>query len=319
MSAVAECYYKNDAPPIKLFANVENYLYLCKRKKIHMGILKEIVNELKVEEFSNICESSLNRVVDWINNHDIATITASRYMLANVTNKTLVGDYPNGYVFTKQDNRTRNRDLKAKLLSFGYGVTNIHGSWIEGIGGGSVEVAEESFFVVNLNNDSEFFDNLFKLSEYFNQDSFLYKNKGDETAYLVGTNNAEFPGYGNKVATGTLTTLPSKFMSRIKNAAFAFVDKNNWIVKNKKSDLSDSELDDVEHSYSWKNDENPTFQNRKEKRVKDKEEAERQNKMAEDYVKMAENGGIILETIDDYKGFAKQALGFCAANVKLFD
>lgn len=210
-----------------------------------MGILKEALNEIKVTEFANICESSLNRLLSWIENNDIATITAFRSTLTNVTDKTFMDDNEVGHEFSKQENRERNRGLKAKLLTLGYGVTNIHGSWIEGLGGGdSVEVAEESFFVVNLNNDESFFDNLFKLSEYFNQDSFLYKQKGDDTAYLVGTNNSDFPGYGKKVPTGTLTTLPSKFMSRIKNAAFAFVDKDKWIVKDKKSDMTDDEMND---------------------------------------------------------------------------
>lgn len=279
-----------------------------------MGILKEALNEIKVMEFANICESSLNRILSWIENNDIATITAFRSTLTDVTDKTFMGDNEINHKFSKEENRERNRGLKAKLLTLGYGVTNIHGSWIEGIGGGdSTEVAEESFFVVNLNNDESFFDNLFKLSEYFNQDSFLYKQKGDDTAYLVGTNNADFPGYGEKVPTGTLTTLPSKFMSRIKNAAFAFVDKDKWIVKDKKSDLTDDDMNDYENSYSWRKDDKPTFANRKEKRTNE------MLKMSEDYVKMIENKGIVLETINDYNGFAKQAIGICAGNVKLFD
>ena len=192
-------------------------------------------------------------------------------------------------------------------MSSGYGLTAIHGSYIEGANGtDSSEVAEESFFLVNLKNDANFFSNLFALSEYFNQDSFLYKSANEEDAYLVGTNNNGFPEYGEKLVAGKLTSLPSKFMSRIKNAAFAFVNKDNWIVKQSKEDLSADDMNDFENSYSWKNDEKPTFQNRKAKRA-----------LTEDWVKLYKDKGVVLETLDDYSIGGKQAIGLTSQKVKL--
>lgn len=274
-------------------------------KKLLKDLIEIEPTETKIKA---LYESSWSRVLQWIDSYDIATITAFRGKLQNVTDKTYI---PNGKeigdTFTLQENRQRNRLLKAKLLSFGYGVTAIHGSYIEGANGtDSTEVAEESFFVVNLKNDTNFFSNLFALSEYFNQDSFLYKSANEEDAYLVGTNNNGFPEYGEKLVAGKLTSLPSKFMSRIKNAAFAFVNKDNWIVKQSKEDLSADDMNDFENSYSWKNDEKPTFQNRKAKRG-----------LTEDWVKLYKDKGVVLETLDDYSMGGKQAIGLTSREVNL--
>lgn len=290
--------------------------------------VKDAINEQKMlNEINTLYESSLNRVTTWIKENDIVTMTAFRHQLADVTNKTFMGKYEEGHVFSLKENRIRNRDLKAKLLSLGYGVTHIYGSWIEGLNGNdSIEVNEESFFVVNLNNDDKFYTNIFQLSEYYNQDSFLYKAKNDDNAYLVGTNNAGFPGYCNKVPTGTLSTLPSKYMSRIKSAALAFVDKNNWIIKNRKSELTNAEMNDSSHSYSWIEDERPTFQNRKNERIakrraeeeeRKREKEEKKNKLSEDYRRIRENNGIYLETINDYHGNTRNAIEIISRSVKI--
>ena len=264
------------------------------------------------KEIDLIFESSWSRVLQWINSYDIATITAFRSKLKDVTEHTFIPENKQvGDSFTLQENRVRNKELKAKLLSCGYGVTNIHGNYIEGISGAdAVEVGEESFFVVNLKNDSNFYNELFQLSEYYNQDSFLYKPKEDEQAYLVGTNNSDYPGYQQKDIAGTLTSLPSKFMSRIKNAAFAFVKKDQWVKHDEKSDLTADEMNDYEHSYSWHKDEKPTFANRKALRAQ-------MLKESEDWEMMKKNNGIVLETIKDYTPFSRQSIGSYASRIKL--
>ncbi len=217
-----------------------------------------------------IYESSWSRVLKWIEDYDIATITAFRHTLKDTTDRTFIPNNEEiGDTFSLSENRERNKLLKARLLSLGYGVMAIHGSYIEGANGAdAIEVSEESFFVVNLKNDTNFYKNLFILAEYFNQDSFLYKAKDEKDAYLIGTNNADYPEYGNKVITGSLTSLPSKFMSRIKNSAIAFVNKDK-----------------------------PTFQNRKKIR-----------QMYEDWIMLYKKNGVILETIDDFSMGGKQAI-----------
>lgn len=273
-------------------------------------ITEQQINILKLSErVETICESSLNRILDWIEKYDIATISAFRDTLTDMTDKTYVpeGAY-DGYKFTKKENIKRNAQMKAKLLSFGYGVTKIYGSYIENIGKNPTEVAEESFFVVNLNNDENFYSNLFKISEYFNQDSFLYKPKGSK-AYLVGTNLNDFPPYGEKTIVGDITTLPSKFMSRVKNAAFAFVDKDNWVIKKDKTEIGDDEMNDYDNSYSWKQDDKPTFNKRKALR--------KNNQLQNEWRKLEKNNGVILETKDKYKGFCSEAMMCMAKEVKI--
>ena len=275
------------------------------------NLIREKANESKVlaKDVMSICESSWSRVIRWMEAHDICTITAFRNRLIDVTDNTFIPEGMEvGQEFTLQDNRMKNRIMKAKLLSFGYGVTKIYGSWIEGISGTNPkEVAEESFFVVNLKDDPSFYNNLFKLSEYFNQDSFLYKPKGSDTAVLVGTNASDFPGYGEKVDAGQLTSLPSKFMSRIKNAAFAFVDKANWVVKDKKSDLTQGDLEDYESSYSWRQDDKPTFDARKQQRVSDSEL--QKTRLAEDWLVMYNNNGIVLDEMKRYTEKQRDVIG----------
>ena len=122
--------------------------------------------------------------------------------------------HEHGYEFSKSDNKKRNSELKASLLYLGYGVTDIHRNYIEE--DSYKEGAEESFFVVNKNNDPKFFDTIFKLSEYYNQDSFLYKDVNDKNAYLIGTNASYFPGYKNKIKQGPIRFIAGKYMSHIK-------------------------------------------------------------------------------------------------------
>ena len=54
------------------------------------------------------------------------------------------------------------------------------------------------------------------LSEHFCQDSFLFVPRGGEDSFLVGTNDAEFPGYGNEESTGEfLGGKEGEFMTRV--------------------------------------------------------------------------------------------------------
>ena len=252
-------------------------------------VVKDCLNEVVLDKTArNLFESSWSRVLQWIDSYDIATISAFRKYLKDVHPHSKI-EIPQGMnigdAFSTKLNRERSKELQRHLIGLGYGTTKLSGSYIEGMGGQDLnEVAEESWLVVNLSNNPNFYNDLFALSEKYNQDSFIYKPKGDQ-AYLVGTNDAEFPGYKNSVPQGDLTSLPSKFMSRIKNACFAFVNKDKWVVKNDRSDLTASDMEDYENSYSWRNDKESSFEQRKEKRVK--KEAEKYWEVAMSYDKAA--------------------------------
>ena len=129
----------------------------------------------------------------------------------------------------KRINKRRNRDLKAALLSMGYGVTAVDGSYIEHFNTPAAyePSAEDSFFVVNLKDipSSEFFDSIIPLGQKYCQDSVMLIPKGAEGAFLYGTNNAEFPGYGSKVDLGSATFgKEAEFMTKVRNRPMAFAE-----------------------------------------------------------------------------------------------
>lgn len=207
-----------------------------------------------------IQESSINRIMNFINAFDIACITAFRGKFQYATKHTFDDrpkelqdeDESNGitepidktpYQYTMQEKKKRNSRLKATLLKMGYGVTSIKGNYIENYHTeDEFETGEDSFFVVNLNNDANFYQNIFELSEYYNQDCFLYKPKNDENAYNIGTNMSEYPGYNQKDNVGKFhINIDNEFLSRIGNKSFAFTnneyptqDKRNYNFQTRK-------------------------------------------------------------------------------------
>jgi hypothetical protein len=164
----------------------------------------------------------------YVENFECATVSASRGKLTNLTPGAFVPEgYENERPLTKEENRKRNTELKAALLKYGYGVTSLDGRFAEA--GEMFPGKETSYFVVNRNNDPEFFNNVFRLSEYFNQDSFLYKPEGTMEAKLIGTNNAERnedwgqPGYQQEINVGEFH--PEGFegaLSKMGNKVFQF-------------------------------------------------------------------------------------------------
>lgn len=158
------------------------------RRRISADIL------LSVEPTDNqISESSLSRVYSHVQKHDCAIITAFRNKLINCVTGEQSGKELNTF-----QNKERNKNLKSALLMLGYGVTSVKGSYIENyMEDNQIEVNEDSYFVVNRNNDSNFEKMIFSLGQMFCQDSVAILRKGGENNYLVGTNYGDFPGYNN--------------------------------------------------------------------------------------------------------------------------
>ena len=103
-----------------------------------------------------INESSLSRIYSHIKNHDCAIISAFRSQMVNCLNTP-----KSERVMSLKDNKERSRGLKSALLLLGYSVTSVKGSYIENyLQDNAVEVVEDSYFVVNTNNDSKFEKNL---------------------------------------------------------------------------------------------------------------------------------------------------------------
>lgn len=241
--------------------------------KFDDAIKKKILEE--VDNFNNIViynnelnEKSLNRMMLWLNKCDCAFITAFRYKLIDIANpdKTYYGpndNWTDKKIFTHEENREKNKLLKAELLNLKYGVTTVKRVYPEGMNN---ESSEESFFVVNRFNDPNFLNNLLSLAEYFNQDSIYYKPKDKTYGYLIGTNGATYPGYHKKGDESKLKPgSASNFMSRIGNKAFSFIPNNALKVNNRKEGIENT---DVPQRY-WTDYEGTSFKDRKRSRVQE--------------------------------------------------
>lgn len=241
--------------------------------KFDDAIKKELLEE--VDNFNNIAiynnelnEKSLNRMMLWLNKCDCAFITAFRYKLIDIANqdKTYYGpndNWEDKKIFTHEENREKNKLLKAELLNLKYGVTTVKRVYPEGMNN---ESSEESFFVVNRFNDPNFLNNLLSLAEYFNQDSIYYKPKDKTYGYLIGTNGATYPGYHKKGDESKLKPgSASNFMSRIGNKAFSFIPNNALKVNNRKEGIENT---DAPQRY-WTDYEGTSFKDRKESKVQE--------------------------------------------------
>jgi len=180
--------------------------------------VKKILNEWR--QFLN--ESSLSRLYRHMMAHDTAIITAYRGDPnddSNCVDKSQATE--------DSTNKLRNRDLKATLMTLGYGVTSVDGSYIENFNTPEAyEVAEHSFFVVNLEDNPDFAEYIVILGEDFCQDAVLIIPKGGQGAYLHGTNNSEFPGYGQKVQAGDLSFgREQEFMTKVRGRPMAFTEE----------------------------------------------------------------------------------------------
>jgi hypothetical protein len=176
--------------------------------------MRDLMN--KFDEVLN--ESTLNRVHKYIMEHDCSVITAFRDSFVNC----LHDEDDDEKRLNVRTNKNLNKNLRATLLYLGYGVTEVKGAYIENyLSDNEIEVKEDSYFVVNLKDDPDFVDNIIKMGEILCQDSVLIIKKGGENNYMVGTNNAPFPGYGKIVNLGKFKPgFENKFMTKVGGRPF---------------------------------------------------------------------------------------------------
>ena len=140
------------------------------------------------------------------------------------------------------------------------------------------ETSEESYLVVNRNNDENFLNNLLRISEFYNQDSIYYKEKGKTKGYLIGTNDNGFPEYHQKGDDSEMkTNTASNYMSRMGNKAFSFIGKDAEKVNNRKEAMDSIEksrgTDDEWKQRYWRDNDATSFKGRKENRKNKMSEA----------------------------------------------
>lgn len=159
------------------------------------------------KEFLN--ESSLSRIWDHTQSHQCGAI--SGYRNEN----------------TPAENKSNNRDIKAFLLTKGYGVTSIDGTYIENFNSpNEKEVKEPSFFIVDIKDSGNLEKDLKTLGVKFDQDSVMIIPKGGKGAYLLGTSDRDdaFPSKGEKITVGSgkFGKTSGEFLSKIRGRNFAF-------------------------------------------------------------------------------------------------
>ena len=123
------------------------------------------------------------------------------------------------------------------LLGRGYGIKNVQGSYIENFGSLDPakiprEVKENSYFVVNLKNDPQFFDEIVDLGKRYCQDSVILVPKGGE-AFIHGTNRGVYPGLDQKETIGQfMGGETGEFMSRIGGRPFVMKEDEETKIYN---------------------------------------------------------------------------------------
>jgi len=126
-----------------------------------------------------LTESSLSRLWKHNEEHDCGAMTAFR----------VATECGKGTPYTKKDNKARNLSLLSKLKSKGYSITSLKGKYPEG----GVTKKEQSFFVVDINDDGNLEKDLEYFGKVFEQDSILFIPKGaiqnKTKAMLIKTNN----------------------------------------------------------------------------------------------------------------------------------
>ena len=263
-------------------------------KKQFNNIISESVEKIlnaknyDVYNFNNVIngnilnESSINRMLQWLKDCDCAFISAFRTELKDIRdmNATYLGpdekeQWQVGKQFTHEENRQKNKLMVAELLQLGYGIIKLKGVYPEGM---TDETSEESYLVVNRNDDEDFLSNLLRISEYYNQDSIYYKEKGKTKGNLIGTNNCGWPEYHKKGDDSELKIgTASNYMSRMGNKAFAFVGKDAEKTKNRKEAMDSIEksrgTDDEWKQRYWQDNDGTSFRDRKELRKEKLKEA----------------------------------------------
>ena len=168
--------------------------------------------------YSYLNETSLSRIKHHSEHSSLAMLTAHR------------GEN------TPEQNHKANQSLEHELRSKNYGITHIHGHYVENKGEkNEKKVHEHSFLVVPKKgtNPKEFENHIKSLGQTHKQDSVLIKHPS-ENAHLHGTNpHGTWIKNNEKLDVGKFhANKPSDYMSKLKNPnkSFTFSEECNLIM-----------------------------------------------------------------------------------------
>jgi predicted SprT family Zn-dependent metalloprotease len=177
------------------------------------GGVKSYLKE-KVELNNKLFESNINRLLNHNEKHDCAIITAFRE----------TRNY--------KENIKLNQELLAILVTSGYNVTKVQGTYVQNYETPkAIEVNEHSFYVVDVADSGTLEKDVFFLGEKFDQESISFLPKGEKKMILIGTNKDTKDDPDAFVKYKERKILPIRklgkyniFMTRIRKRPFFFED-----------------------------------------------------------------------------------------------
>lgn len=128
--------------------------------------------KFKLSENTNLKESSLSRLNSYLDEYDVAFITAYK-------KGPLDPNFPGGPQWTRKMNQDNNHDLKLRLEARGYEMFRVHGSYYNHERN---DIDKEiSYVVINKNNKNfeDFKNDIIELGRRYKQESVMIFERGD--------------------------------------------------------------------------------------------------------------------------------------------
>lgn len=183
---------------------LKNSRFISLRRRLSPEIINElyeITRDNSTKTVESINESDLKKIESYLMKHDCAVVSSFK----DERDEFISIDIPEE-VKCIIENIGRNKSLSAALLYFNYGVAIVQKSLIENyLKNNFFQVLEDSFFVVNINNTSDFKETITELGKIFCQENILIMEKGGGNNYLVGTSNSINPDSQNITTLGKFT------------------------------------------------------------------------------------------------------------------
>ena len=174
--------------------------------------LLDNINNVKTDKLGfELNETSLSRPYQHIKNYDVAFISACRAEK------------------TYNENLRDSKELKARLMTFGYLVTKVGGGFIENQNlPDERPVEERTYFVVNVRDTYENFEKkIVSLGVYYNQDSVIVGKKGGlDLTEITTSNNCVKPKFSRKVFKNISYGKIDVFYTRFKHNTLVLQEQN---------------------------------------------------------------------------------------------
>lgn len=206
---------------------LKNNDFISLRRRLSPEIINELYETTRnnhTKSVESINESDLKKIESYLMKHDCAVISCFKDEL----DEFISIDIPEE-VKCIIENIGAKKSLLSALLYFNYGVAIVQDSLIENyLKNSFFQVLEDSFFVVNINNTSDFTETIKELGKMFSQNNILMMEKGGGNNYLIGISQSVNPEYQNITELG-------KFKLNINTDIISLEKKRSFFIETFKS------------------------------------------------------------------------------------